>query len=451
MRKILLVSPVSQANLLAKSFYFPPLSLLQLATLTPDNYEVELFDENVEKERVEEKNLDEVDLVAITVMTSQAPRAYWLAKRFKNLGKKVVMGGIHVTALPEEAIRYADAVVIGEAEGVWEKVLEDFAKGKLKKFYQAQKLPDPSEIPIPRRELLKKNSYILANTIQVSRGCPFDCSFCSVSRFFGRTYRFRPVENVVKEIEMIIEADKVHPARDFLSKLFGEKFNRTVIGFMDDNIFGNKQYARILFRSLIPLRIFWGGQASINIAQPENEKLVELAAESGCKLLFVGLESINSQSLKEARKSINKPKEYTRAIKLFHKYGISVLGAFIFGFDSDTPEVFQETLEFAEKVKLEGVQAAILTPLPGTRLWEELEKEGRITERKWEKYDFRSCVFQPKGLSKEELEEGRKWLLRRFYSFNSVLKRFPFFDPRRWIVYGMLNYGYRKQIFRNRS
>lgn len=443
-RKILLISPVSMP-LSSEIFAFPPLSLLQVAALTPNHYKIELFDENVETERIEERDLNEVDLVGLSVMTPEAPRAYTLADGLRRKGKKVVLGGIHPTALPKEAIQHADAVVIGEAEGIWQKVLEDFERKTLKKFYKGERFPSLSKLPIPRRDLLKKELYTLPNTIQVSRGCPFNCSFCSVSRFFGNRYRFRPIPEVVAEIEEMIKNDNIHPVRRFLSNIIWEKFSQPVIVFVDDNISGNKRYARELFRALIQLRIYWGGQASINIARPENEELLKLAAESGCKLLFIGFESISLQGLKEAHKRINKPQEYTQAIKLFHKYGIGVLGAFIFGFDSDDKSVFEETLRFTQEVKLDGAQFTILTPPPGTELMEKLEKENRTINKNWQCYDFTTSVFQPEKITQKELEAGRKWALQKFYSKRSILQRIPL-DYRRLIVYFPLNYGYRKQI-----
>ncbi|GAH52449.1 unnamed protein product, partial [marine sediment metagenome] len=275
------------------------------------------------------------------------------------------MGGMHVSAMPEEALEHSDAVVVGEAEGLWPKLLEDYEEGKLKKIYKTKELPDLSGLPIPRRELLKRKNYLFPNTLQVSRGCPFNCSFCAVSRFFGKRYRLRPIKEVIKEIEKMIEADKMGVWRKTGSK-FWNKMNTSIFVFLDDNIFGKADYARELFKVLIPLKILWGSQASVNIARSENEDLLKLAAESGCRFLFVGFESIDQSSIDEIGKKVNKPEVYLEAVKLFHKYGITVLGAFVFGFDSEDNNIFERTVDFTKRIRLDLAQFTVLTPLPGT-------------------------------------------------------------------------------------
>lgn len=444
-RKIVLISPTyTQPGLILKFLRFMPLGLAQIAALAPE-YDYEIVDENIKKLDFQ-KNIRDADLVGLTAMTVQAPRAYKIADRLRAMGKTVVMGGSHVTALPKEAIEHADAIVIGEAEGIWPRLLRDFENGNLQKFYKNAEPPDLSRLPFARRDLLLgKYKYLFPNILQISRGCPFDCSFCSVTRFFGRKYRLRPIPEVIKEIKGMMENDKMSPWRKILSK-FWKGATRTIFVFLDDNIFGQPNYARELFKALIPLKIFWGSQSSINIAK--DEKTVELAAKSGCKYLFVGLESANQSALREVGKR-QKPEFYEKAIKRLHKYGISIIAALIFGFDSDDKNVFKRTVEFARKIKSDLAQFTILTPLPGTRLREKLEKEGRIISSDWPKYNFGEVVFKPLNTSIEELEKGERWAWKKFYSMGSLLERLPLNDCLRLMLYLFTNFGFQVQVRRS--
>ena len=446
MRKIVLISPTAtRPGFMSKFFRFPPLNLTLLAGLAPE-YDYTIIDENVESVDCKLEEIEEADIIGLTVMTAQAPRAYELADRFRRMGKTVIMGGMHVSALPEEALEHSDAVVVGEAEGIWPQLLEDYKTGKLQTIYKNKEFPDLSGLPIPRRNLLKRQNYLGFNTLHVSRGCPFNCSFCAVSTFFGRRYRFRPVKEVIKEIETVIQADEIRFWRKAVAKLW-DKADAHRFAFLDDNIFGQKKYARELFEALIPLKILWGSQASVNVAAPENEALLKLAARSGCRFLFVGFESIDQSSLDEVGKKINKPEIYAQAVKLFHSYGITVLGAFVFGFDSEDTTIFRRTLEFTKRIKLDIAQFTVLTPLPGTPLMAELNEKGRLVEKDWSKYDFRTAVFKPLGMSAEELVRGKEWVWQEFYSWSSILRRAPFLsDWSRLLIYGISNMGYR--IFR---
>ena len=386
---------------LGLAFKWPPLNMPIIAALTPKDIEVKIIDENIE-----DVNPDDVpDLVGITCMTAQAPRAYSLAKEFRKRGAKVIIGGIHASALPEEASKYADAVVIGEAEPVWHRVIDDFKKGKLQKFYKANKRMHLENLPEPRRDLLKLKKYVINNTIQVSRGCPHACDFCTVTKFFGAKYRLRPVKDVIKEIE----------------SLRGNSLRSKIFAFIDDNIAAVPPYTEKLCKEMIPLKIWWGGQATINVAR--NRKLVELMAKSGCKVLFCGLESISTESLKEAHKSFIKPHQFKEYIKVFHDYGIAIEGAFIFGFDSDDKSVFYRTVEFADKVGVDAAQFGILTPFPGTNLYNRLKKEGRILTENWEKYTIGNVVYKPAKMTPEELQEGTDWAWDTFYSLKRITKR----------------------------
>lgn len=433
--KILLISPTWKKETKAKRknrhrvFKVPPHNLLIISALTPKDIEVEIIDENIEEIDFDKK----VDLVGMTTMTASSPRAYEIADAFRERGVPVVFGGIHATALPEETAQHADAVVIGEAEELWEKLIEDFKRGgkqALAKFYRNSQRPDPVKIPIPRRELIKDKGYLLSRFLQLTRGCPFDCSFCSVSKFFGKKYRFRPVKKVIEEIK----------------GMAGKPLKTRFLGFLDDNIVGNIAYARELFKALMPYKLLWIGQSSVNIAQ--HEGVLQLAAASGCKGLFIGFESISEASLAEADKSQNKIKFYEKAIKKIHRFGISIEGAFIFGFDHDDKSIFKKTVGFIERVKLDAVQFSILTPLPGTRLYEKLEKEDRIINRNWSNYDLAHVVFQPKLMTSQELKQGFDWAYQRIYSLSSIFKRLTSLSRgRRWkylLPVLILNLGYRR-------
>jgi len=403
--KLTLISPVFNRHFgltTQKIFAFPPLNLPIVASLTPPNVDIELVDENVEHWDYDEKM---ADLVGITAMTAQAPRAYEIAAEMRKRGAKVVLGGIHPTTLPEEAALHADAVVVGEAEALWPQVFEDFSKNRLQKIYNQATRPSLRNLPLPRRDLFNREGYLFKNTIQVFRGCKFSCSFCSVWRFFGRSYRMRPLDEVVAEIELL------------KSKTRGMCF----LGFLDDNIVGEERYSTELFRRLIPLKIIWAGQASLDVVDMPG--MLPLMRKSGCRALFIGFESSNPDSLKEAKKKWLHPDQFRSKVKMLHDHGIMVEGAFIVGFDSDEHTVFEETVEFADRIGVDAAQFSILTPFPGTDHYQKLESEGRIFDRDWSKYGVDEVVYQPKRMSPERLQEGYHWAWREFYSRRKIAKR----------------------------
>ena len=412
-------SPVSFVSKREKAVNFSRLSLATVAALFPRSTKIEIINDSIEEIDYNGK----VDLVGITSITSTAPRAYEIADKFRKKGIPVIMGGMHASALPEEAIKHVDSVVIGEAEGQIKSLVNDFKNGKLKKFYFSAKRPDLEKIPLPRTDLYQnKNEYYKEmHMIQTTRGCPFNCDFCTVTHFFGQTYRTRSIEDIVREIKTVSR--------------------RTVIFFVDDNIAGNPRYAKKLFKALIPLNIKWFGQASLVIAK--NRELLRLAAKSGCLSLFVGIESVSPSSLKEVGKSMNKVEEYKESIKIIHDHGIAIIGAFIFGFDSDDKRVFEETVSFIEKNQIELPSLAILTPLPGTRLYEKMEKQGRIISRDWSKYTVGEVVFQPKLLSVDELQEGYYWARKQLSSLSSIYKR-TFHLKKSSLLYIPINFVMRK-------
>jgi radical SAM superfamily enzyme YgiQ (UPF0313 family) len=417
-------------------FRVPPLGLLNVAAVTPDEVEIRLVDENVEPVDFAERP----DLAGISVMTASADRAYEIADRYRELGVPVVLGGSHVSALPEEALEHADSVVVGEAEGAWELLLKDLRRGgkpALKKRYQTPTRPDLAALPFPDLELARRSGrYAITNLFNTTRGCPHNCSFCSVTKMLGRKIRYRPVEAVVREIARPLEALERPNLRD--------RFHV----FVDDNIMANKAYAKKLFRALIPYRILWVSQTSVNSAY--DDELLELAAASGCKGVFIGLETVSEGSLSEIGKSQNRIDHYQEAVRKFHSKGIFVEGAFIFGFDHDGPEVFQQTAEFVKKIRLDGVQYTILTPLPGTDFYDKIEAEGRFIDRNWRNYDCTHPVFRPLRMSPEALHAGLHWAYKKTYSFGGILARTlsALTDPRRPYFPLLLgfNLGYRKTM-----
>ncbi len=380
-------------------FRFPYLSLSTLAALTPPEVEVSIEDENVREINYQ----DTPDLVAVSMITPLANRGYAIADQFRRLSIPVVVGGFHPTWMVEEAGEHADAVVLGEAERVWGRVLEDFKKGSLQKFYKAEGLSDLQHLPIPRRDLLPKSGYFFTNTMQIGRGCPYQCDFCSVTSFFGHTCRLRPLAEVRNEVEILLE-------------------KTNFIFFVDDNIIGNPSYARNLFSLLKEYRIKWLSHASINIA--ENDDLLKEAGESGCYGLFIGFESLSQKTLQGHHKNINRADRYRDLVNKIHDRGIGIEGSFIFGSDGDDPSVFQRVAEFCEEAKIDAVVFAILTPYPGTRLYDQYTSEDRILSRNWDLYDMGHVVFRPMGMTVEQLQEGHDWANRRFYSLSSMFKRF---------------------------
>ena len=375
---------------------FVRLNLPTLAALTPKDWEVEILDARVTPVDYNAR----VDLVGITGFTAEMPSAYHIADNFRKNGVKVVMGGVHVSAMSDEALQHADTVVIGEAELIWDNLLEDFKTGKLKQRYKADNLCDMKNMVIPRRDLLNRKMYSGFNTLQATRGCPFNCDYCAVTAFFGHEFRVRPIDEVIAEI-------KGFDTKEFF--------------FMDDNIVGRPKYAKELFQRLIPLKITWGSQASITMAK--DPELLNLYARSGGKYAFIGLESLSQKNLESMHKGWNSAKDYKEAIKKIHDVGINIIGSFVFGLDEDDSSVFKTTFDFIMETRMDAAQFHILTPLPGTVTYGILQKQGRIIDRDWAKYHTGEVVFQPKGMTVEELQNGYYWIFRNTYTIKNILKR----------------------------
>jgi radical SAM superfamily enzyme YgiQ (UPF0313 family) len=362
------------------------------------------------------------DLVGISCMTANAPRAYDLCKEFKKRGKTVLLGGVHPTILPEEALKHADCVVVGEAEGVWHKLLSDFQNNELKKRYHEPK-PDLEKYVRKDFKKILKNRLFKIIPVMTTRGCPYNCDFCCVTNLFGRKIRHIPIENVVSDI---LDSGAKN------------------IMFLDDNIIGHPKYAKALFKAIKPLKVNWVGQASVSLLVADDE-LMQLAAESGCKAMFFGIESVSVDQLQTLRKALKEIEHLESALKKIKKMGILIHASMVFGFDNDTKEIFSETVEFLIKNKVSTVSFNVLTPYPGTKIYDELKSEGRLTTTDWKYYDHNTVVFKPKNMTPYELQLGKINARKKFYSVSSVLKRLSgnMYNPKLYIP---LNYGHMKQV-----
>jgi len=417
--KILLVSPAVDAEKRTnKALMMPQLALYILQGLTPPEHEV-----RVVEEETDDIDLDhECDLVGISCMTANAPRAYELCREFKKRGTTVILGGVHPTILSDEALQHADSVVVGEAEGVWEQLLKDVENNSLKRKYH-DPTPDLGRyVPKDFGRLTKKNLFNLI-PIMTTRGCPYSCDFCCVTNLFGDRVKHVPIANVVRDIQE-------SGAKRFM--------------FLDDNIIGHPKYAKSLFKAIKPLKIKWVGQASVSLLV-RDEELMQLAAESGCKALFLGVESVSREQLQSMRKAFKDLEHLENAFKKIKRMGILIHASLVFGFDSDTKEVFNETVRFLMRNKVSTVSFNVLTPYPGTKTYENLKNEGRLKITDWRYYDHNTVVFEPKNMAPRELQIGKINARRRFYSISSVLKRLSgnLYSP---LIFLATNYGHMKSV-----
>ncbi len=400
------------ANQLRKGFLanrdtkYQPLSLGIIAALTPSHWKVKIIDENFRTFRYYPGHL-----VGITAFSSTATRAYEIAQIYREKGTPVVMGGIHVSMMPEEALQFADSVVIGEAESVWPGLIRDFESNRLQRVYRGQLLP-MNNSPLPRRDLFHPG-YVFGS-IQTSRGCPFDCSFCSVSAFNGRHYRMRPVDEVIEELKTI-------PQRN--------------VFFLDDNIVGtsksHQERAIELFRKMVEAGIHkdWISQASLNLA--ENPEVLKWAARSGCKMIFVGVETEQPEGLEESNKKINLRigvDAYEEVFKKVHRHGIAVIAGFMFGWDTDTPERIHQRVKYIRKSNADSIQSTFVTPLPGTRLFDKLKQERRFIHDHfpddWQRFDYGDMVYQPALMSREDFLSEMQMALKRIYEPAHLRRKF---------------------------
>jgi len=382
----------------AKLFGNPIITLPHIAAITPEEYDVKIVNENYMTLDFDE----ECDLVAISCYTMTAPRVYEIADEFRRRGKTVFLGGYHPTAMPEEAIKHADSVIKGMAEASWPKALKDFENGKLKKFYEKDYSFDIADVPPLRRDLIAHNPILGA--VQWTRGCGNGCEFCAISSFCERGVMRRPVDKVVEEIKQM-------PNRLFI--------------FHDPHLTSSPRYARELFKEMICQKVnkSWLANGTTNVLGKIDEEFLNLARKAGCLEWFVGFESVSQAALNETKKTHNKVEDFKKLIKRLHNHGMAVQGGIIFGFDEDTPDIFDLTLEKMYEFEIDIVEVNILTPYPGTPLFERLERDGRILTRDWSRYNQVDVVFKPKNMTEKELFEGARKVAKEFYSISNIVGR----------------------------
>ena len=429
MKKLLLISPLSTKSMLGGDFYFrlPYLGLLKVASLTPADWQVSVVDEKVEPLDLNQA----VDLVGITCMTPAVNRGYEIANAFRQRGIKVIMGGMHISKMPEEALQHCDSVVIGEAEGLWPQILNDCENGKLKRIYLHENgYPSLDNLPAPDWDLYRNKRYLPVHFVETTRGCPHNCEFCSVTSSFGGKFRNRPIDDVEREIQN-------------LKPFEGRFILKNVVLFVDDNIISNRSHAKELLNRIIPYNLKWLGQTSVNIVK--DHEILSLCRKSGCMGLLIGFETLSSDNLAAVGKGFNKPDDYIDVVKKMHDYGIGVDGSFVFGFDNDDEEVFERTADFIIKAKLDVCYFSILTPYPGTRLYTRMVNENRIIDHDWSNYNTNNVVFRPKMMEPEKLLDGFHYVLKEAFSYRSIFQRLwgnrtykNFFYP--------MNFGFRQTI-----
>jgi radical SAM superfamily enzyme YgiQ (UPF0313 family) len=381
-----------------KTLRYAPLTLTTLASLVPPEIpaEISIYDEGVEEivpERIE------ADLVGISAITGTAPRSYELAAAFRERNIPVALGGVHPTLMPEEAMQHADSVVVGYAEESWPQLLRDLVAGRLLPRYDQSPHLKLDNLPFPQRRLYNRGMVNVAHTIEATRGCIYQCEFCVVPFAWGRPLQ-KPVRDVVDDIRQM-QAKRVI--------------------FLDLNLIADVAYAKELFTALIPLKIRWGGLATTTIAW--DDELLDLAARSGCRGLLIGFESLNQESLKEAKKAFNMRHDYHEVVRKIRARGIALMGCFVFGFDHDTLETFDRTVEFVMSARMDLPRYAIAVPFPGTGLFKRLKSEGRITTENWSLYDGQHVVFQPRQMTADQLLQGTRRAWKKTYSYSSIAKR----------------------------
>ena len=394
----------------------PPLGLLTVANILRGEHRVVLENENIEPICYD----DHPDLVGISVTVDTLPHAMQIAKRFRRRGAKVIAGGIHITTAYETIPTNAfDALCIGAAEGTWPDIVRDAENGCLKKIYQCSGKLRGEDIVSPAYDMIDRGKYLYTSVIHTSRGCPFRCDFCYNS---AKSHHFvnRPIPDVLREIR---QAGTRH------------------IMFIDDNFAGNPQWTKQFLKAILPMKLKWQAAVSINAAK--DGALLDLMRKSGCQSLFIGFESINPESVQNVHKVQNSTREYEQAIEAIHKRGIMINGSFVFGLDGDTPETFDATVDWIVKNRIETVTSHILTPYPGTALYARMKAAGRITSHDLSLYNTAHVVFEPRGMTADELYKGYLHVYDKVYSLKNIRRRMPETKSQR-IPYLLFNLLYRK-------
>lgn len=390
-------------GIFGKALRYAPLTLTTLAALVPRELdaEIEILDEGVET-----LDLDNIhaDLAGITCITGTAHRAYEIAAHLRARGICVVLGGPHPTLLPDEAQLHADSVVAGFAEDTWPQLLRDFAARRLQSRYTQALDYEFRNVPEPRRDLLRQDRYVTINTIQATRGCPWRCTFCVVSKALPGFHK-RPVSEVIAEIE----------------RLQGDSFLLLDLSPTEDS-----DYIKNLFRALIPLRKHWGGLATIRIA--EDPEMLRLAAQSGCFGLLIGIESVSPETLRTMGKWFNKPEDYLERIHRLHDHGIAINGCFVLGMDGDDESIFERTVEFIDRAGIDLPRLAVPTPFPNTIFYDQMRNQNRLLTQDWRYYDAQHVVFRPACMSPGRLQEGLLWTWKQAYTLPSIVRRLALSD-----------------------
>ncbi len=437
--KLLLIYPTTISNGKPNKYrkvFIPPLNLAiidRLTHLASHRHEVKIINEYAEQIDFDA----DCDLVGITALTAQANRAYQIADQFRAKGKKVILGGVHPSLLPDEALQHADSVAIGEVEDNWSEILADFEAGRYQPIYKSDSFPDLDKLIIPKWDNMDLSVYrrsigrkMPRMPIFTTRGCVHACDFCTVSKFFGRSYRYKPIDNVLQEIKSI---------------------NAESYVFTDDNITCNSEYATELFNTIastIKPNISWFSQASTTLVnKPE---LISLAAKAGCRNLFFGVESLHTQSLKSINKKFNDPLKYVELYKICMAEGIQPWFSMIFGFDHDTVETVWDTVRFLKKHHIWNTVFWILTPLPATKLYDEMLSSNRIIGRDWSNYNLTQVIFQPTNFSPSRLYDTFWQIYRSMFTANSIMHR-SYYSFKTHGFKGLMNslvtqYYYRGQI-----
>ena len=394
----------------------PSLAIYTLIALTPEKHEVIIINENIEKI---DYNLD-VDLVAITVTVDVFSQAIQIASKFKSRGIPTIAGGIHISSCPEESMKYFDSICVGMAERIWENVLQDAEIGKLQKCYCDMDNIRGDEIVSPAYAKIDKNKYFYTNIISTSRGCPFRCDFCYNSSNASTEHVKRPIENVINEIMTL---------------------KNQHIMFIDDNFIGDIPWAKEFCTRIAPMNLKWNCAVSANILN--HLDLLDMMKKAGCQSLFIGFESINANSINSVHKIQNNIMNYDKLIEEIHNRGMMINASIVFGLDDDDPSVFNTTLEWMVKRKVETVTAHILTPYPDTKLYEKMLKENKIFDFDYSHYNTANVVYYPNKMSPQELYDGYINFYKKFYSFKNIIRRIPQ-NKSQWSTYFFFNFVYRK-------
>jgi radical SAM superfamily enzyme YgiQ (UPF0313 family) len=417
-----------------RTWQMEPLAPATLAGLTPRDRDIEIrfYDDRTEPIPFD----DATDLVALSVETYTAKRSYQIASEFRRRGVPVVMGGFHPTLVPLEASEYAESIVVGEAEGVWSAVIEDFGNGRLRRVYRQPRRPSLSGLRVDRSIFAGKR-YLPVGLVEAGRGCHFRCEFCAIQSYFGSTQTRRPVEEILDEVRRV---------------------RKPLIFFVDDNITSNMDEAKEFFRALIPLRIRWVSQASINAAH--DEEFLRLIKASGCQGLLIGFETLNPETLRRMRKSFNLMNGgYERALANLRRHGIRLYVTFILGYDEDDGDTLEATLAFAERHRFYVVAFNHLTPFPGTPLYDRLDREGRLLHERWwldPAYRYGMVPFRPRGMSADQVEQRCLEARQRFYRLGSILRRGLDFEVngRDWFMWShffSINLLFRSEVLQRKD